>query len=475
MFKKETKVKNQSTKKSLVAKSIEENKGDKLNITNVEKKQNNNFIKKNTMVKSKITMILIITIIVVLMALIVGGYLYFNNSKQKPYTKYEEKVITYGFDKMYNNGNSKTSESVTKSEALKIAISTTLNLNDISGIQNEPTEKYSNAIWVAFAKSKEIISKDEITKENTDEKATYIDVIRYFSNAKVKLLNKNLDTQVNSNIKDYNIYKSDEQMAIADAINNGIIKEKTDKLDGYKKVFKGQVNEIIINYVEKYNTIAPLGEKLNIDPEKIPSNANDYPYTLAGVDKAVYEKEFFVEDKEKFKNSIVTYKEKKENFDQMIETAQNYYNTLLNIDYNTINEEEFKLRLEDYVLNGVSSEKMNKYIKYVKDNKIKITGSAKAQSPIFYFDGVNYRLRVKLEYKIINSYTKENLFYGDLIFNTYNPVSKAMYEKNESTIYVDAVFGGTKMTNSLYIIEKPIYITTVDRNNSGIVFESVEE
>lgn len=30
------------------------------------------------------------------------------------------------------------------------------------------------------------------------------------------------------------------------------------------------------------------------------------------------------------------------------------------------------------------------------------------------------------------------------------------------------------MTNFLYIIEKPIYITTADRNNSGIVFESVE-
>lgn len=70
------------------------------------------------------------------------------------------------------------------------------------------------------------------------------------------------------------------------------------------------------------------------------------------------------------KNLKIRFKliKRKEN-DQMIETAQNYYNTLLNIDYNTINEEEFKLRLEDYVLNGVSSKKMNKYIKYVKDNK----------------------------------------------------------------------------------------------------------
>ncbi len=469
MFKKETKVKK---KKSLVPNLSNENIG---NIQNQSKKVDLKSTKNNMKVKSKITIILIIFVVLFVIGLIFFALIYFNSLKYKPYVKYEEKLAVYGFDKIYDNQNSKTSETVTKSEAVKMAISATLNLNDISGIQNNPSEEYSNAIWVEFAKSKEIIRKDEITKENADEKVTYIDVIRYFANAKVKLLNKSLDTQANLNMKDYNTYKADEQMVIADAIYNGIIKEKTDKLNGYKKVFKGQVNEIVVNYLEKYNTIAPIGEKLNIDPDKIPSNASDYPYTLANVEKSVYEKEFYIEDKEKFKNPMVTYKEKKMNFDQMIESAENYYNTLLNIDYNSINEQEFKIRLEDYVLTGVSSEKVTEYINYVKNNKIKIEGKAKAQSPIFYFDGVNYRLRVKLDYKIVNSSIKENLFYGDLIYTTFNPASKAIYEKNESTIYVDVIFGGTKMTNSLYIIEKPIYTITVDRTNSGIIFESIEE
>ena len=39
--------------------------------------------------------------------------------------------------------------------------------------------------------------------------------------------------------------------------------------------------------------------------------------------------------------------------------------------------------------------------KVVKTNKIKLAGSAKVQIPILYFDGTYYRVRTKLEFKIV--------------------------------------------------------------------------
>ena len=99
---------------------------------------------------------------------------------------------TYGFDKMYNNESAKTGESITKSEAIKMILSVAFNTSDISGFAGEPEENYDNAIWVEYAKYRGIIGDADITKDNANDKATYIEVIRYLANAKVKLVGKEL-------------------------------------------------------------------------------------------------------------------------------------------------------------------------------------------------------------------------------------------------------------------------------------------
>ena len=50
------------------------------------------------------------------------------------------------------------------------------------------------------------------------------------------------------------------------------------------------------------------------------------------------------------------------------------------------------------------------YVKYVKDNQIQIEGSATVLLPIVYYDDIDYRVRTKLEFKIVNSNTNENIF-----------------------------------------------------------------
>lgn len=391
--------------------------------------------------KSKITIIIVILSIVLIGLAIFGIISLVNYNKYKPYRVFEETVKSYGFDKVYNNQSADTSDSVTKSEAIKMVLSTVFNTSDISGFAGEPEEdnNYENAIWVEYAKFRGIISDSDINKDNANDKATYIEVIRYFTNAKTKILDKELNSAPNLKVKDLDKYKSDEQVAIEDMIANEIITINTKKIKGKSNVFKGQINEIISNFATKYNTITVNGEKVNINEDKMPSNKEQYPYTLASVDKSVYEKEFYVDDESNFKNPKELYTTKKEYYTQIQEIAEGYYNTILNVDYTTINYEDMKDTLLQYVLYG--TEGLEEYVNYVKENKIIIQGKSTVMFPTIYFDGLEYVVRMKLEFEIKSSDTKNNLLYMDPIANTENPVK---YNNDTYTVYID-----TKMGNAL--------------------------
>jgi hypothetical protein len=444
--------------------------------TNNSKKSKKNKEKKEKNKKTrreKIRLISIIIIAIFIVSAITGIYIFVNSKKYSVYEKYEENMKIYGFDKVYDNGSAKTSDSVTKSEVVKMVIAVTYNTDDISGFAKEVTDEYSNAIWVEYAISKEIINPDEITKENADEKATYADVIRYFANAKTKLLGKTLDTETLPSIKDYEKYKPDEKLAISDAFQNKLITENVKKLDGYKKLYKGKLNEIVKNYVEKYNTIAPMGEKINISADKTPSNASDYPYTLASIDKSIYEKAFIKKEgkEENFKTPREIYVDKKNVYGQIVEISEGYYNAILNIDYNTITEEEFSEKISQYTINPASPSEIKEYVAYVKENKIRIEGVAKNQAPILYFDGEHYRARLKLEFKILYSDTKNNLLYRDFDYKDFTPSYNAVYEKDEYLVYADVIFSEAYNSKSLYSIELPVFTTIIDKHESGISFK----
>lgn len=389
--------------------------------------------------RKRLIIILAISIAVIIGLAVFGINLLINYNKFKPYKKYEETMKTYGFDKMYNNESTKTGESITKSEAIKMILSASFNMYDISGFAGTPKENYDNAIWVEYAKYRGIIGDADITKDNADDKATYIEVIRYLANAKVKLVGKELNSAINLKVKDFDKYKTDEQTAIEDMIANEIITINTKKIKGNKHIFKGQMNEIVSNFVLKYNTITVNGEKVNINEDKMPQNKDEYPYTLSSVDKSVYEKEFYVDDENNFKNPKELYTTKKEYYSQIQEIAEGYYNTILNIDYNTINYDDLKENVLQYVLYG--TEGLEEYVNYVKEHKIIIEGKSTVMFPTIYFDGLQYVVRMKLEFNIKSSDTKYNLLYMDPI---NSDDTKVKYDNNTYTIYID-----TKMGNAI--------------------------
>ncbi|MDD3303948.1 MAG: hypothetical protein PHP54_03430 [Clostridia bacterium] len=413
---------------------------------------------KKKVFKSKIT-ILFIAIIVV--AIIVVALLFIFN-KNNSNINYDNDMISYGFDKLYNNETTKSNETVSKSESLKMIIGVALNRNNIDelvdltsilpdydGISDyEDKLEYDNQIWVEYAKSFEMISSSEITKVNQNEKATLIDALTYLSKAKAKLLNKTLDTDVEVKVKNLESFKADQQFAIKDMIKNEIIENKD--YNWRQTLTKQELNKLVINFALKYNTLTLEDEKVNINKAKEPKNIADYPYTLANINKEVYEIENYISDADEYNNAKLTYGKIKEKYNTLKYCAEQYLNTILNIDYTTTDEAKLKESLTDATLDLVTSEDISAYVAYVKENNIKITGTAKAQMPAIYFDGELYRVRVKIEYTVTSN-KMENVLLGDLgTDNTFK------YDSTKKESIIDLPLNVVEEYGMFYVVKTPI-------------------
>ena len=247
------------------------------------------------------------------------------------------------------------------------------------------------------------------------------------------MLNKEISNikYVRASSDDYGV---DEQTYLQDLENSEVLENKKVKLKGNKKIFKGQVNELITKYAEKNNTITLEGDKININPEKIPSNADMYPYTLSNVDKEVYEKPFqegeYTLYTENPKDCYINYKEEYLTMKKMIEQ---YFNIILNIDYTTVSAEKLYEDLSYLTAGDIDNEILDQYVSYVKTNKIKLNGQAKTQMPIVYYDGVDYRVRTKINLNVEQANTDKNL-----LLNSFMNEDEYQYKIGNNEILIDA-------------------------------------
>lgn len=444
---------------------MKENNENKKNVPSFEKKNGKNCKKKKSTkdakVKSKISkIILIIVIILIILAIGIGIYKLVTNKLNKTNVNYLSNMKAYGFDVMYDNQTAEPTDSVTKSEAVKMVMTTMLNETDILKLievrefvedyqdtmtieQVEQKLEYKNKLWIEYAIDMGVIQEGEITKDNANSNASFLETLVYFANAKTKLLNEVLDTDKKPDIKNFDSYRVSEQLAMRDMINSGIIENKEHKWK--ENITKEVLNKLIIDMVLKYNTITVEGEKININKDKEPSNAKEYAYTLASVDKKIYELENYIANKEKYQNAKVSYAKMKGHYYAINTLIQDYMNTILNVDYQTINH-HFMEKILEISFHNENEKNIKEYMDYVKKNEIKISGSAKVQYPAIYFDGENYRARVKLEYKIENAKEKVNLIYGDLLAK-----ENITYDKDENSMIVDISLEKA-ITNDLFYI-----------------------
>jgi hypothetical protein len=395
----------------------------------------------------RIIFVIIIFLILLTVFNVISDYNY-----NKKYKSYEDKFNSYGFNKLYNNLSAKSSEYVQRSEAIKVILGSIFNKNDITSFAYQTDEKYDNAIWVKYAENEKMITAEDINSSNYNKNISLIDTIVYYSNARNKILNQTYKSESKATYKDIDRYTNNQIIVINDFFENKIIDNSDNNLNGNGNLRKGELNKLVVNFVEKYNTITLEGQKINVNPEKEPSNKSEYPFTLSDIDKEVYEKSFYTSNSKQFENPITVYTDIKNYYEQIKIYMEQYYNTLLNIDYNTIEEGNLITSLSKYSLYTVQQLEVQRYIKYVKENKIKITGTATFQSPIVYYDGSMYRIRMKLEFNVDSADKYENLLYLDS--NSETPIK---YTEGKNVIYIDAPSTSTIGSKTLFPIERPIY------------------
>lgn len=339
----------------------------------------------------------------------------------------EVKMNIYAFNNIYDNGSAKPDEKVTKVEALKMVVSSIYNYSNFDSFWFYP-EMASDAELFKIMKERGVV--DSLDSPNSELK--YIDVLRYFANAKKAYLNMELTNADNVEIKNISKYSAEEQSIIKDMVANKIVDAPNNELPLDKPVVKGMVNEIVVNFVERYSTITPNKEKLNTNPDNIPSNYKDYPYTLASVDKRVYElPNSFVDDRD-YANATDLYKDIKEDYAYIEESVNRYLDIILNVDYTTIDEAKFKQDIQDVALIPITDIEFREYFKYVKSNRIQISGTAKVQFPAIYFDGYVYCVRTEIKLNIENAEQPYNLLFKDS-----GQLGKVKYEGKNITRIVE--------------------------------------
>ncbi len=410
--------------------------------------------------KQVVAILICIVVISLMIFGIYKGIIYLSNMK---YKQYEENMNSYGFSKLYNNTSPKSYQYITKSEAIKIIVSATLKTNDISPFIDIENKEYSNYIWVEYAKSMGIISQDSITAENENDKETYINIIEELANSRKILLNKETPTNVDISIKNYDKFSNSQKDSIKNLIFANIIENTNKKINGNAKVTKGMLNKLIVDYVQKDNLLTIDGATLNTDKSKMPSNANDYPYSVEDVDSSVYEIKKYYFLGVMVKDSIEVYETQRQNYNEIKNVAEQYLNTLFNIDYKTMNYEDFSNKINENLNINTDEEKLRSYIDYVKTNEIVISGEAKFQEPIVYYDGMRYRARIKVSYNIQHAINLKNLIYLDddsneeLIYNLGN--NEVIYDIPLVNDYGNYCISEFSLSNSIAGKVVDVYMT----------------
>ncbi len=424
------------------------------------KKENENKQKDKRGPKSKITFIIIaaIILIIVIFLVVLITNSFFKKSKISDYTK---TAINYGYENLYNTKSAVGNEYITKLEALKLIVGAVYNTSNINNIylsdytDEQIDENIEKELWIKYLKQIGMLNEEE---ESLNKKVNLKEVMLYLSQAKSKLMQKSLETSKKATFSDLDIYSNDEINAIQDAVINGIIDNSTSKFSGKQHVKKEKFNEILIKFVNKYNLITLDGDKINIDPNKEPSNKNEYPYTLSSVKKDIYEIPFYHTDNEKYISPIEVFKTEKFLYANIKEVVEGYLNTILNVDYNTIDADEFQDELNTYQYYIASRTLIDEYVKYVKNNSISIKSDVKVALPVVYYDGAFYRARAVVNYNILSSNNLNNVLYFDARGNNVE------YKLGENKVYLDIPL--KKVAESEYMLVVP---SALNRNIAGEV------
>jgi hypothetical protein len=345
----------------------------------------------------------------------------------------------------YDNGSNNSTELITKSEGIKVILSMVLGTTDISKLAEKPVSTYKNAIWVEYAQSQGIINVGTITAVNEGTPITLEESINcliltmkkfapevdFSSLYKVMLADSN-DYNKETRFNAYFAY-------LYDLLGNSASFES---INLRAQMTKGKMDDLLTRTINQFNLV--MAKKGQIKTIDLPKNVQAYPYIVSGIDNSVYEMPFSGWNSGEA-GPRLCYQNAKGIYGRMDQMITEAYTEFVNIDYETISEDDFKRAKEwslDYSCGWVDEldQRIEGYVDYVKKNKIKVTGKVTPLLPIVYLDGYHYRVRTKIEYTIVSSDTNIDLLLGDRIADSGSSklgYSPTVYVSQSKTIYVD--------------------------------------
>lgn len=385
--------------------------------------------------------------------------------KLAAYKPYMEQMEKFYYADVYDNRYAGLSETVGKSEALKLARAAVVGYSDYYIYTFYDTD-YPNQEYVSTVKIlqdeeynpedyEEIINSeayqlfgflppasevnpdygigDEVNADNYSETASYGQFVKWI----VRLKRFYLDIEPISAGKDVIAKGADcddeTRAAFSDLVASGIIKTVTENIDPSAPLTKALVNEIFMNMHMKFNYISYNGDAIRLD--NLPENADFYPYILEGFTNKEYEYPVFegIFGSAAVESAAELYDEYEgKKWRQVSDWSKIYLETLYSVDYRTINFDDYYWVVDEYMCYKHSEESIKEYIDYVKKNHIVINTTVTPIEPCLYYDGFgDYYVRNKVEIEIVSSDTKNNLLYGD---------SGIKYKAKKYTLYVDLNF-----------------------------------
>lgn len=158
-----------------------------------------------------------------------------------------------------------------------------------------------------------------------------------------------------------------------------------------------------------FNRSSTNNSKVIVDKEKLPSNSQMYQYNLNIVDKYIYEYSFKDSTSQDFVSPKDLYKDVKSDYEKIVSNVNQYFDTILNINYENFDVDSF----------GKIIEKTSNYNEYyyslfkdrVINRKLVVNGKSQVILPCIYKIGDKYYVRTYVEFKITNAESKENLMF----------------------------------------------------------------
>jgi len=201
------------------------------------------------------------------------------------------------------------------------------------------------------------------------------------------------------------------------------------------KVSKYMLTYFFYNYFDKFNLLGdkwgfknyPKEFKIKTNQVNLPSNYNQYTYIMENIPKEIYEKPFIFSNTNEINTPNECYEKYVKSYYYIARNAIEYYDTILNVDYSTMNIDKFVRDVQANTYRNVNKEEITKYAQYVIDNKIKLKGYGYAVPASVYISGLFAYVRIVIEVEVISADNNKNLLLGDFLSKEDVIYTKANY------------------------------------------------